>query len=132
MDSFIIDATDTTNTLEDWDTDSLSDRSSVTSIISSCISESSIDHEFSEAIEELERLCVTQHQAIEGLHRLQHVVDQSYNRILIHDTEINEYVDFEEIITRLHTTALNEIENGQSPQFINQLLEWIERIPSDE
>jgi hypothetical protein len=113
-----------------WDTESLSDQLSVAS---SCISVSSIDHEFELALNELETLCAIQHQAIEGLHRLQHMVlATSDDGVMIHDPETGQQVDLEDIIKRLHVNAMAQIERGEPSAFTDEVLRLIERIPSDE
>ena len=122
------------------DTNSLSDlpsshRSmSETSECMTSVTDISIYHEFDCIIAELHAIQGTQHEALEALHRIQGGLHALDDRVMIYDEVADDMFDLDEIIDRLHNESMKAIENGSkdTSTFINQLLEWIERIPSEE
>jgi hypothetical protein len=97
------------------------------------VTDLSIYHEFDALLGELYAIQEAQHLAIQGLHHLQRMIEPVNEQVMVYDEELDDLVEFSEIIERLHQTSMSAIESSSGEHsFTEELLCWIDRIPSED
>jgi hypothetical protein len=123
------------DTDEEEDAESLSDLSSHCSSAShmTSVTDLSIYHEFDALLGELYTIQDEQDRAIEHLRELQQMITSDNEQVMVYDEEIDDLVEFNEIIERLHQKSMMAIETSSGGHsFTEELLSWIDRISSED